>query len=635
MKNSNVSGRNIREIVRNIINGCIFFGIVAGSIFFIGSCANPGAGPTGGPRDSIAPVVLNTFPKPLVTNFNGSQIQVDFNEYVVANTLSNSIVISPPLAKRTNVRTKGRSVIIKLDEDLVPGRTYSIDFKDGIKDYNEGNVLEGFRMLFSTYDQIDTLRISGYLVDAFKHEPVEKATVTLYSIDHDSVFSTLRPDFIAKPDEDGFFLFDNLPEDAYRLFGLVDDDRDLMYSKETEQIAFIDSLIFPSAKYVQQIDTIFEENDTLISKGYTEYSPGQISTYLFTEDYFEQFIDESKRERRNTMLLVFNESLTDSFAYEVIGVEDEHLYVEFGLNRDSVLFWLTDTIAAKTDSLYLALNYTVTDTINRFVSRIDTVNMFFSERQKTKKSRKADEELAEPEKQLTFSFSTNLKPNNVELNSKVYVQSPDPLRSFSSENVRLEEAINDSTYNNIPFTVVRNGASKRKYGIDFNFEEQTTYRLTIDSASIETLSGLHNLKFSVSFKTRALDYYGTAIFKIESFSGSAIIQVLSNDKNEKIVKEIRETLGDKEITLAYLPPGRYRFKLIDDRNNNGKWDTGNYDEAIQPEMVYYFPKVLDIKSNWEIKENWEIDRDNVLPKDIYDAEAEKEEKQAAAEQGRR
>lgn len=618
--------KSIRLVVINS-----FFILLVGSVIFFHSCANPGAGPSGGPRDSIAPIVLRTIPEPYALNYTGKEIQIDFDEYVVANTLTNSVVISPPLAERINVRTKGKSVIIKIDEDLVPGRTYSIDFKDGIKDYNEGNVLEGFRMLFSTYDRIDTLRISGYMVDAFTLEPVENALVSLYSIDNDSIFSTLRPDFIARPDETGFFLFDNLPEGSYRLYGLVDEDRDLMFSKRSEKIAFIDTLLTPSAQYIHQIDTLFEENDTIISKGYTEFSPGPVSTYLFSEDYFEQYVAEYKREPRNRMQLVFNESLSDSFAFDIPGVDAEQLYVEFGKNRDSLRIWLNDSIAVSNDSLYMALRYTATDTLGQFISKADTLKMFFSDQRQSSKGMENDE--AEPTKQNGFSFSTNIKSGEVDLNAKIQLISPDPLRSFTKEDVRVEVAVTDSTYETVPFELISDEDSKRKYGLDFTLDEQTVYRVQIDSARVQTVGGMYNMGFSLSFRTRAIEYYGTAIFTVRGFEGSAIVQLLSNNENEDVIRTKQVAVSDKEITLSYLPPGRYRFKLIDDRNGNGKWDTGSLAEGIQPEMVYYFPKVLEIKSNWDIKEDWEIDLSNVLPKDIYDAEAK--EKERANGQGRR
>lgn len=594
------------------------------------SCANPGAGPGGGPRDSIAPAVLSTVPGPYATNFNDRQIEINFDEYVVANNLASTMVISPPLAEKTDVRTKGKSILIKLDEDLVPGRTYSIDFKDGIKDYNEGNVLEGFRMLFSTYDKIDTLRIKGYLLDAFTLEPVENAIVTLYSINHDSVFQTMRPDFIAKPDKNGFFLFDNLPaNEEYRLFGLIDSDKDLMFSQETEKVAFIDSVITPKANYIARIDTLFEENDTIISEGYTEFLPGPVNAYLFEHDQFIQYIDDAERDKNDHMLLTFGESLTDSFKYEMVGQKDNTWsYVEYGTKKDSVELWITDTTLVNTDSLYLAVTYTSTDTVDQFISITDTLDMFFMAKEKAKsKSRGRNEEekdtVAPPE---LFSLSSNLTSSTFDLNSNLVLIAPSPVQSLSEQAVKLQVQVNDSTYNPVDFNLHKLKKSERKYRIDFKVEENSTYQLEVDSASVLTLTGIPNKPFQMKFNSRELGYYGAVILDISGFSGPAIIQLLEDGKDEKLVMQMDTVVaGEKDLMLSYLSPGNYRVKLIDDRNNNGQWDTGNYEKGVLPERVYYLPKVLEIKSNWEIKESWQIDPAKPGPKEIFINKANEQE----------
>ncbi len=607
---------------------------------YLFSCANPGAGPTGGPRDSIAPVVLSTVPEPFATNYNGRQIEINFDEYIVADNLPATMVISPPLAEKTEARTRGKSIVIKIDEDLVPGRTYSVDFKDGIKDYNEGNVLEGFRMLFSTYDKIDTLRIKGYLLDAFTLEPVENAIVTLYSINHDSVFQTMRPDFIAKPDDDGFFLFDNLPaNEEYRLFGLIDADKDLKYSQESEKVAFIDSVLVPEARYIEKVDTLFEENDTIISKGYTEFTPDPVNAYLFEHDQFNQYIDAAGRDKKDHMLLTFGESLTDSFKYELVGHNtDGWSYVEYGINRDSVDIWITDTTLVNTDSLYLSILYTSTDTLDRFVSMSDTLDMFHKTKDKSKKNKgntveERSDSIIQPE---LFAFSTNLTSGTFDLNSRLMLVAPSPVFYLPDSTVKLEVQVNDSTFKPVPFDLEKIKQSKRKYEIGFEVEENSTYQLEVDSASVSTLTGIYNEPFRMKFTSRELGYYGAVMLNIDGFSGPAIIQLLEDGKDEKLVKQMDTVVvAGKELKLSYLSPGQYRVKLIDDRNKNGRWDTGDYEKGILPERVYYLPKVLEVKSNWEIKEPWLIDSSKPGPKEIFINKSNKEEESGNRQAGRR
>jgi hypothetical protein len=584
------------------------------------SCANPGAGPGGGDRDSIPPVIIAMHPEPNQTNFIENEISITFDEYIVLDNLSNKLVISPPLAEKPTIKTKGKTVFVKITEDLIPNRTYSIDFKDGVKDYNEGNKVESIRMLFSTYDYIDTLRIDGYLLDAFTLKPVENATATLYTIDEDSVFSTMRPDFIAKVDEKGYFLFDNLPQGKYKLYGLVDIDNNLLFSQVTEQIAYIDSFIVPDAEYINKPDTLFENGDTLISVGYTNYSPEPVFGLLFSEYQYIQYLSSSARVSADKILLTFNESVSDSFQFNLINQANDSNwnYAEFGLNRDSISIWITDTTLIQNDSLYMRIAYTMNDTLFQPMTQIDTLKMFFSPKKKSKK------EETSPEIE-TFIFSSNHKSSNFDLNTPVLIESESPLETFEDSLIHFRIAINDSTFETVDFTIEPLEGSLRKFKINYETIAETNYIISIDSAVIKTLSGISNLAFESKFKTQSTDYYGAAIFKVTGIEQEASIQLLKNSEDEEIIKSISLNSNQKSVVFDYLKPGKYIVKLVIDTNQNGKWDTGKIDEKIQPEAVYYFDKIINIKSNWELKENWVIEPEVVKVKELVDPESKKDE----------
>ena len=597
------------------------------------SCANQGVGPGGGPRDSIPPTILNSIPVPFQTNFEGKEIHLTFDEYVVADNLTSKLVVSPPLAEKTTIKTKGKSIVVKFNEDLIPSRTYSIDFKDGIKDYNEGNKLEGFRMLFSTYDHIDTLRISGYLLDAFTHAPVENAMASLYSVKEDSFFTSLRPDFIAKADDQGYFLFDNLPEGSFRLYGLVDGDNNLLFSQETELIAFTDTMITPSAQFIHKPDTIIENEDTLISNGFTKYYPEPVYALLFQEDYYNQYLVSSTRESEDKILLNFNESLTDSFKFSLIDIDQKPSnwsYVEYGQNRDSVNIWITDTLISGIDSLYLKVEYTLTDSAGIYITQIDTLNLFYFDKEttKTKKHKKSEEQEKAP---ALFSFNTNLMANNFDLNKPILITAPIPINKLDKSVIKLEKTLTDSTSEAVDFKLEALDGSKRKFKISYQPQEASTYHFSIDSAYTYSLNGIPNDGFSSTFKTQKADYYGTAIFELEGYNGIGIVQLLKNNDKEEVVKTVKIKPGDKKAVFDFLKPDKYKIKLIADLNNNGKWDTGDIEKNIQPEVVYYFPKIINVKSNWELKENWGISSEMDGPKEITDPD-KKEEKEKPARQ---
>ncbi|MFA9390561.1 MAG: Ig-like domain-containing protein [Prolixibacteraceae bacterium] len=610
-------------IVTKQLQHLLLFTAIIAYVLFSHSCANPGTGPGGGLKDTIPPVILNMVPAPYSTKVTQKEITITFDEYIIQDNLATKMVVSPPLAEKPSINLKGKTIHIKFNEDLIPNRTYSVDLKDGIKDYNEGNKIESIRMLFSTYESIDTLRIKGYLLDAFTLNPIKDAYATLYTLYDDSIFTTLRPDFIAKTDEKGFFLFDNLPSGNYKLYGLTDIDNNLMYTLPTEQIAFIDSFIVPGAEYVISNDTIFEDNDTLVSTGYTNYWPEPVYAFLFEELKYNQFITSSQRETPELLLISFNESLTDSFKTKLINVEPtaDWNYTEYSKLRDSISIWLTDTLLIHNDSLLLEVNYTSVDTLGQYVTQIDTLKMYFSHKETKTKSKKKEEEKPN---EKTFTFTSNLTSNNFDLNKAILLEAPSPLEKLDTSMIQLMLVVNDSVSERVAYQMEPLPDSQRKYQISYEPLEARKYTLKIDSAVVKTKAGITNLAFESAFKTQKADYYGTAVFELSGITSPSKLQLLQNSDKEGVVKEMIVQPEQKTATFDYLKPNKYRVKLIVDQNNNGKWDTGNLSEQKQPEPVFYFSKVINIKSNWELKESWPIPSTLQELKDIKDDDKKKD-----------
>lgn len=598
--------------------------VIAAFIYTVASpsCANQGVGPEGGLKDSIPPSIVSMMPVDKQTNFTGNQLEVTFNEYITLDNISQKLMISPPLAEKPTIKTKGKSIQVKFNEDLIPTRTYSVDFQNSIKDYNEGNKLESFRLLFSTYDKIDTLRISGYLLNAFNLEPVENAIALLHTVETDTAFSTMRPDYIAKADEKGFFLFDNLSAGKYRLFGLVDGDNNLKYTTELEQLAFYDSLIEPKTIFIEKIDTIYKEKDTIVSKGYNEYLPGLVFPKLFLTETYSQFIASNKRPERDFMQFTFSESLTDSFNIELVKHDSTSnwSYIEFGKERDTVSVWITDTLISNKDSLYFALHYEVTDSTKQFVSKHDTLKMFYA----PPKQVKGKKDGQSTRKTEPFAFSSYVAPNNFDFFKPVIVEAPFPIDSLDGSKVHVFQLV-DTLKNPVQFTLKLMENSKRKYHIAFDLKENSSYSIVIDSAATHTLNHVPNNVYELNFKTQKAEFYGTFILDLSGINGRKILQLLKNSKDEEVDQEFMLDENTQKAKLNYLKPGKYKVKLILDPNGNGKWDTGNYRLKTQPEQVFYFSKVIEIRSNWELKESWAIDPATMNQKELEGTEKKAKE----------
>lgn len=587
------------------------------------SCANPGAGPSGGPSDSIPPVILKSIPLPNQLNYTEKTVTLEFDEFVVSDKIPGILVVSPPLAKKPVIKMRGKSLSLIIEEDLIPDRTYSFDFKNSIKDNNEGNPMEPFRMIFSTGEILDTLRISGYVIDAFTLNPVKESLVSIYELEADTAFRKLRPDYIAKTDEKGFFLFDNLQSKDYQLYALKDGNNDLMFSQESEAIAFVDSTIRPSAIFEAHQDTLIQETDTIISSGYTHFLPEDIYLLTFTEKPYNQYLVTSKRNVRESISIKFNESVTDDslFNFNLITPQPSDSanwkYVEYNERHDSLVIWLTDSLVAATDTIRLKVDYQVKTKSLSDSLRSDTLQFVYTERAPQGKGKK-DEEPEEP-KIKPFKLTTN-NESKFNLNKTFILSSTYPLELPDTSKIKIMEQINDSTAIPVEWRPEWDEETKRSIKILFDFKEDTKYVLKADSAAFYTIFGIPSAALSEKITMQKLDFYGTVYLSLSGIE-EPIVQLLKKSDSEDVVKEIQLKEGEKEAVFDYIAPGQYLVKAIDDKNKNGKWDTGDLAKKIKPERVYYINKVLKVKSNWDLKESWDIDQSKIEPKNIIDEDA--------------
>lgn len=584
------------------------------------SCANPGAGPSGGLKDTIPPRMLNSTPLSGTLHFTGKTIVLDYDELVLADKLGEVLVVSPPLASRPEIKTRGRSIALTFKEDLIPDRTYSVDFKSGIKDNNEGNPIEPYRMTFSTGDQLDSLRISGHVIDAFTLMPVKDALVIIYELEHDSIFRRLRPDYVARTDEEGFYMFDNLQSKNYKVYALVDGDNNLFYSQESEAIAFIDSLILPSASFVAQIDTVINEQDTLITTGYVDYYPSELYHRMFTEKFYNQYLTTHRRSIREGLFLQFNEALADSFHYELINspLADSIQWVseEFSARRDSVFLWITNPEVSKIDTLRLKVDFTVKTKAGLDSLQTDTLQFLFVDPVRSRL--KKDEQPVVAQQVVEINHNVKGKFN---LNETLQLKATLPIAEMDLEKIRLNEQVNDSTFLPVTWTLENDSVTKRAMKVQFKMKEKTNYVFETDSAAFVAFNGAVSMPLNLKIGTQEADFYGAVIVQIEGAGPNSIVQLLKAGKEEELIQQ-RTLTGEKgQIVFDYLAPETYMVKLIDDANNNGKWDTGRLSQSVQPEKVFYFNKVLKVKSNWEVKEKWTIDLNKIDVKNVTDEDA--------------
>ncbi len=607
----------------------IAFGIGFFYMVFNTSCANIGT-PSGGPKDSIPPVVLKTIPELRGKSYLGKDIRITFDEFIIPDEISEKLVISPPMKKKPQIKMKGKTLIVEFQQDLKKATTYSLDFKDAVADNNEKNPIKDMRFSFSTGESFDSLRVSGYVKNAYTQEPVEKALVMLHRQPEYTAFIDSVPDYIGTTNKEGFFMIDNIAKGSYKLYALTDADNSLTYNAKAEMIAFSDSLIVPSATYNAHADTVVHGKDTLLVTGHIDYRPTTRYLMMFEEVKFDQFLNSSKRTQGNKCDFCFAESLSDSFKVNLLkpkAATKNWSYIESNLKRDSITVWLTDTIFSKTDTLKFGLQYEALDSLSHMYVKHDTLEMIYTAPKAAKAKRKKGEPVPVP----TINLTTNINTSAHDLYQRIMIEAPEPLSSFDTAKVKLY-SLEDTLKTRLNVEVKKDPNSVRKYYIEHLWDSNASYELKIDSASAYNIYGHPNKKLDVKFKTQKEDYYGKIVLTLKGLSDPAIVQLLANNKDEKILQKI-QVLGDGKIEFPYLKPEKYKLKIIIDSNKNGKWDTGYLAKGIQPEEVVYYPKIIKVRSNFEFAETWDIKFKPEYKKNLIDEEAEKEKaKKKAKEQ---
>jgi hypothetical protein len=546
------------------------------------------------------------------------------------------LVVSPPLEKRLTVLTKSKTLIVRFNEDLRDSITYSLDFKNSIVDNNERNPYESLRFTFSTGDRLDTLRVAGKVIKGFNLEPLENTLVLLHKNLHDSAVYTLQPDYIARTDEEGLYLFDNLAEGEYHLYSFNDLNNDMRYNEGAEEIAFHDTLVVPSAEYHAEADTIASGADSLLIAGHIHFLPEPIYLRQFTEQIFEQYLKTSKRDSRYQATFVFNEPVSDTFNIQLVDtIVPDWFVLEPNQKFDSLTMWIADTTLAAKENIRMELSYYQLDSLSRLYVHKDTVDMQFAEKEEdSKRSRRRGREDEEegPPPVPQFNWTTNLSSSGFDLNKDILLTSPQPIKYLdpSAVSVYLAE---DTLKKQIPFTFSQDTTAWRTYLIAFPWESETSYTLEIDSAACINIYGISSKKLISTFKTRPEDYYGTINLELTSVEGQVLVQLLENNDTETVLQE-KIVNENGKVVFEFLAPEKYKVKVIYDENGDGKWNTGSYQDRTQPERVAYINEVIKVRSNWDNNLSWDLKPDSTFTKNIRDKELEEQLRKEAEEKAR-
>ena len=578
--------------------------VVLGSMIFSHSCANTTTPPSGGPKDTIPPVITKLDPLPGTVNVprHKTKLFLEFNEYVTVKD-PKSLFLSPPLEKSPKFKLKGKGVLVSFESDLDSNKTYTLDVTNAIGDNNEGNMFPGYTLVFSTGDRIDSMMVTGIVQDCNTLQPLKGATVMLYKDHADSAIFLKRPDAAVKTDDWGYFCLRNIQDTVYRMYAIIDENNNNLYEAESEKVAFIDSLVKPVNVVNDTLPELqkYDMKDTvncLARKNEYELS-------IFREKPSKQLIVNKERVGERTAYITFMAPYAQIDSIWIKGVPSDKLITQFNIMQDSLEIWVNDP-KEQPDTFYLNVKYMKTDTLGMLNSFTEELRLA-----KPKKGLAAKTSRKDIKKEDTTAvFTLEAKPETVEQYGFV----------FEFKYPLVEDAFDSLTFRYLnpkqqefkeKYTVTQDSLNLRKYVVRPNVDLLPGYEyfLKVPHRKFKDINGFYNDSTEVKVTLPNDDKLSSISLVLSNVSNKYIVDLL----NEKRDQVLRSYIIDKDSTLPfpYLKAGKYSIRITEDVNRNGIVDTGNLLEKKQPEKVLFYKLedgsfLIDIPEMTELEQNIDV-----------------------------
>ena len=577
---------------------------ILGSVMFSHSCANTTTPPSGGPKDTIPPVIVKLDPMDGSVNIptRKTKLELTFNEYVVVKD-PKSLYLSPPLEKAPKYKIQNKSVVVYFENDLDSNKTYTLDLTNAIADNNEGNMYPGFTLVFSTGNQIDSMMVTGTVQDCNTLQPIKGATVMLYKDHADSAVFLKRPDAAVKTDDWGYFCLRNIQDTLYRMYAIIDENNNNIYEAETEKVAFIDTLVRPLMKVNDSLPELakYDMKDTVSCLA----RQTEMELNIFREKPTKQLIVNKERIGERTAYITFMAPYAQIDSIWMRGVPREKLITQFNLEQDSLEIWVNDP-RKQPDTLFLYVNYMKTDTLgvlNPFTEEIKLIKT------KTLPGKTARKDIKKED--TTAVFTIDAKPENVEQYGFVMefkypvVESAFDSLGFRFLNPRQQESKGE-------YTVTQDTLNLRKYVVRPKAKLLPGYEyfLKVPHRKFKDVNGFYNDSTEVKVTLPNDDKLSTMILKMTNVKNKYIVDLLDEKRTNVLRSYIIDS--DQDLIFPYLKTGKYSVRITEDLNRNGLVDTGILLEHKQPEKVRFYKLedgtfLIDIPEMVEVEQNIDIE----------------------------
>ncbi len=597
------------------------------ALLLTAACASIG-NPDGGRFDETPPRVVGSSPADGAVNVSKRKVQILFDEYIKLEKASEKVVISPPQIEPANVRADGKRVKVDFYDSLRANTTYTIDFSDAIEDNNEGNPMGQYTFSFSTGDVIDTMQVSGRVLNAADLEPIKGIMVGLYPADstwNDTLFRT-RPFLrVSRTNGEGRFTIKGVKDGAYRVRALEDKDGDFVFSQKNERVAF-DTTVYVTGSFPDvRMDTVWRDSlwyDSIRVVPYTHYTPDDVLLLAFLEDGQERHLLKTAYPEPTSFTFYFTAPSDSTPRIKGLNFDERCLVADASLKNDTVTFWVTDTaLIHRQDTLSMILSYMETDTLGQLVVTNDTLDLspkttyakIAAERSKQIEAWEKDRERRQKKAKKPLPYEENpyeriwleagFKPSgSLAPNQNVRYLAKEPILEVDTTKIHFYVK-KDTDWLPAPFLFMPEERSAKSYMLYAEWEPGQKYRFVMDTAAVVSVLEHESKSVRQEFHVRAVEEYGSIFIHVISPDTGVVVQLLS--KNDKVEAQQR-TDKDGNADFFFMKPGEYYMRCYVDANGNGQWDTGDYASGLQPERVYYFGKPLPLKAQWDLRQDWDI-----------------------------
>ena len=548
---------------------------------FFPSCANTTQAPSGGKKDTIPPLIIDIKPLPGAVNVpvEGASFDFVFNEYVTIKTPAN-IVLSPPLARQPKSRLRGRTLHISFEEPLQPETTYTLSFTNAIADANEGDMFPGYTYVFSTGSKIDSMMITGTVVDCNTLAPVKDATVLLHRDLADSAILLHRPYAAVKTDDWGFFALPFIQDTVYRIYAIKDANNDYIYDAGSENVAFIDSLIRPVMIAHDTVPEMLKYDmlDTLRCLA----RRSEYELKLFREKPSRQFIVNKERTAERSAYITFQAPGAWIDSLWIRGYRADQVISQFNILQDSLELWVNSRRAAP-DTMQIYVNYRKTDSLGRLTPTQEIVRLPLAQNKRTY-SKTSRRDIKHNDTVCVYSLKAS--PETVEQNG-FELEFNFPIITEHFDSVQFFAINTRQRQSRAEFTVERDSLNLRRYILrpkdrlmpGFEYQMKLPYRAFRDINGFWSDSTVVKVSLPSDETLSSLD------LELSGVDRKLIVDLLG-EKRDKVLRSFI-TEQDGTLHFPYIKAGRYSIRITEDRNRNAINDTGSLLERRQPELVVF------------------------------------------------